>query len=105
MRESFRRQRGAFRFGASDSDIRHAFAPHVNTAADCGRYVNPQGSRKQIEGATICRSTVAQSGENTTDNGAAVQSRYGISARKEGRHVRNGPPGKHGQSAMDQDIR
>ena len=76
VRESFRRRRGAFRFGASDSDIRHAFAPHVNTAVDCGRYVNPQGPRKQIEGATICRSTVAQSGKNTISTGAVVQSSF-----------------------------
>ena len=70
------RRRGAFRFGASDSDIRRAFAPHVNTAVDCGRYVNPQGVRKQIEGAAICGNTVVQSGKNTTDNGAAVQMRH-----------------------------
>ena len=78
MRESFWRRRGAFRFGASDSVIRHAFAPHVNTAVDCGRYVNPQGSRKQIEGAAIDRNTVVQFGKSTTDNGAVVQSSFRI---------------------------
>ena len=72
------RRRGAFRFGASDSDIRHAFAPHVNTAVDCGRCVNPRGVRKQTEGAAVCRNTVAQSGKNTTDNGAVAQSSFRV---------------------------
>ena len=76
VRGSFRRRRGAFRFGASDSDIRHAFAPHVNTAVDCGRYVNPQGSRKQIEGAAIDRNTVVQFGKNTISTSAVVQSSF-----------------------------
>ena len=50
--------------------------PQVDTAIDCGRYVNPEGVRKQIEGAAIYGNTVAQFGKITTSKGAVVQSNF-----------------------------
>ena len=50
--------------------------PQVDTAIDCGRYVNPEGVRKQIEGAAIYGNTVAQFGKITTARGAVVQSNF-----------------------------
>ena len=50
--------------------------PQVDTAIDCGRYVNPEGVRKQLEGAAIYGNTVAQFGKITTAKGAVVQSNF-----------------------------
>ena len=50
--------------------------PQVDTAIDCGRYVNPEGVRKQIEGAAIYGNTVARFGKITTARGAVVQSNF-----------------------------
>ena len=50
--------------------------PQVDTVVDCGRYVNPEGVRKQIEGAAIYGNTVAQFGKITTSKGAVVQSNF-----------------------------
>ena len=50
--------------------------PQVDTAIDCGRYVNPEGVRKQIEGAAIYGNTVARFGKITTAKGAVVQSNF-----------------------------
>ena len=50
--------------------------PQVDTAIDCGRYVNPEGVRKQIEGAAIYGNTVARFGKITTAGGAVVQSNF-----------------------------
>jgi isoquinoline 1-oxidoreductase beta subunit len=50
--------------------------PQVDVAIDCGRYVNPEGVRKQIEGASIYGNTVAQFGKITISNGAVVQSNF-----------------------------
>jgi isoquinoline 1-oxidoreductase beta subunit len=50
--------------------------PQVDVAIDCGRYVNPEGVRKQIEGASIYGNTVAQFGKITTSKGAVVQSNF-----------------------------
>ncbi|MDE0457249.1 MAG: molybdopterin-dependent oxidoreductase, partial [Chromatiales bacterium] len=50
--------------------------PQVDVAIDCGRYVNPEGVRKQIEGASIYGHTVAQFGKITTSKGAVVQSNF-----------------------------
>lgn len=50
--------------------------PQVDTAIDCGRYVNPEGVRKQVEGAAIYGNTVARFGKITTAKGAVVQSNF-----------------------------
>ncbi len=50
--------------------------PQVDTAIDCGRYVNPEGIRKQIEGAAIYGNTVARWGKITTKRGAVEQSNF-----------------------------
>ncbi len=50
--------------------------PQVDTAIDCGRYVNPEGVRKQIEGAAVYGNTVARHGKITTTKGAVDQSNF-----------------------------
>jgi isoquinoline 1-oxidoreductase beta subunit len=50
--------------------------PRVDVAIDCGRYVNPEGIRKQIEGAVIYGNTVARHGKITTTKGAVDQSNF-----------------------------
>ena len=50
--------------------------PRVDTSIDCGRYVNPEGVRKQMEGAAIYGNTIARHGKITTANGAIVQSNF-----------------------------
>ena len=50
--------------------------PQVDTAIDCGRYVNPEGVRKQIEGAAIYGNTIARHGKITTTNGTVDQSNF-----------------------------
>jgi isoquinoline 1-oxidoreductase beta subunit len=50
--------------------------PQVDTAIDCGRYVNPEGIRKQIEGAAIYGNTIARFGKITTTRGAVDQSNF-----------------------------
>ena len=50
--------------------------PQVNVAIDCGRYVNPEGIRKQMEGATTYGHTVARHGKITTSKGAVDQSNF-----------------------------
>jgi isoquinoline 1-oxidoreductase beta subunit len=50
--------------------------PQVDTAIDCGRYVNPEGIRKQIEGAAIYGNTIARFGKITTSRGAVDQSNF-----------------------------
>ncbi len=48
----------------------------VDTSIDCGRYVNPEGIRKQLEGAAIYGNTVATQGKITTTGGAVDQSNF-----------------------------
>ena len=43
--------------------------PQVDMAVDCGRYVNPEGVKKQIEGAAIYGNTVARHGLNKGPRG------------------------------------
>lgn len=50
--------------------------PQVDVAIDCGRYVNPEGIRKQIEGAVVYGHTVARHGKITTTRGAVDQSNF-----------------------------
>lgn len=50
--------------------------PQVDTAIDCGRYVNPEGIRKQMEGAAIYGNTIARHGKITTTRGAVDQSNF-----------------------------
>ena len=50
--------------------------PQVDMAVDCGRYVNPEGIRKQIEGAAVDGNSVARAGKITTTNGAVDQSNF-----------------------------
>lgn len=48
----------------------------VTTAVDCGRVVNPDGLKAQLEGAVIYGLTAALYGEITVKNGAAEQSNF-----------------------------
>jgi isoquinoline 1-oxidoreductase beta subunit len=50
--------------------------PQVDTAIDCGRYVNPEGVLKQVEGAAIYGNTIARFGKITTSRGAVDQSNF-----------------------------
>ena len=50
--------------------------PQVDIAIDCGRYVNPEGIRKQLEGAAIYGNTIARRGIITTTKGAVDQSNF-----------------------------
>lgn len=50
--------------------------PQVDVAVDCGRYVNPDRVRSQIEGATVYGNTVARHGRITTKQGAVEQSNF-----------------------------
>jgi isoquinoline 1-oxidoreductase beta subunit len=50
--------------------------PQVDTVYDAGRYVNPEGIRKQVEGAAIYGNTVARHGLISTTKGAVDQSNF-----------------------------
>ncbi len=50
--------------------------PQVDAAVDCGRYVNPEGIRKQIEGAAIYGNSIARHGKITTTEGTVDQSNF-----------------------------
>ena len=50
--------------------------PQVDYAVDCGRYVNPEGIRKQVEGAAIYGYTIANQGQITLTKGAVDQSNF-----------------------------
>lgn len=50
--------------------------PRVDVAIDCGRYVNPEGVRKQMEGSAIFGNSIARFSEITTTNGAVDQSNF-----------------------------
>ena len=43
---------------------------------DCGRYFNPEGVRKQIEGAAVYGHTVAMHGKITTTKGEVDQTNF-----------------------------
>src|SRR6201989_1223949 len=48
----------------------------VDTAIDCGTYVNPERIQSQIEGAAVMGLSLAKYGELTFRNGRAVQSNF-----------------------------
>jgi len=50
--------------------------PRVDTAIDCGTYVNPERIRSQIEGAAIMGLSLAKYGEVTFKNGRAMQGNF-----------------------------
>ena len=50
--------------------------PRVDTAIDCGTYVNPERIESQIQGAAIMGLSLAKYGELTFKNGRAVQSNF-----------------------------
>ena len=50
--------------------------PQVDMVVDCGRYVNPEGVKKQMEGAAIYGNTVARHGLISTTRGAVDQSNF-----------------------------
>ncbi len=50
--------------------------PRVDVAIDCGRYVNPAGVRKQMEGSAIFGNSIARFSEITTTNGVVDQSNF-----------------------------
>jgi isoquinoline 1-oxidoreductase subunit beta len=50
--------------------------PRVDTAIDCGFYVNPERARSQIEGAAVMGLSLAKYGEITLKNGRVEQSNF-----------------------------
>lgn len=50
--------------------------PQVDQVIDCGRYVNPDRIRSQIEGAAVYGNTVARGGQISTTNGAVNESNF-----------------------------
>jgi isoquinoline 1-oxidoreductase beta subunit len=50
--------------------------PRVDTAIDCGAYVNPERIRSQIEGAAIMGLSLAKHGQLTFKNGRVEQGNY-----------------------------
>jgi isoquinoline 1-oxidoreductase beta subunit len=50
--------------------------PRVDVAIDCGRYVNPEGVRKQMEGAVTYGNTISRHGQITTTRGAVDQGNF-----------------------------
>lgn len=50
--------------------------PRVDVAIDCGRYVNPEGVRKQMEGSATFGNSIARFSEITTTQGAVDQSNF-----------------------------
>jgi isoquinoline 1-oxidoreductase beta subunit len=50
--------------------------PRVDVAVDCGRYVNPDGVRKQMEGATIFGHSIARHNAITTSGGKVDQGNF-----------------------------
>ncbi len=58
---------------SDDGELR---IPRVDVAIDCGRYVNPEGVRKQMEGAAIYGNTIARHGKITTTKGVVDQSNF-----------------------------
>ena len=55
---------------------RHVKILRVDTAADAGTIVNPEGMRKQYEGAAVFGTSLARYGEITAMNGAIEQSNF-----------------------------
>lgn len=55
---------------------RHVKILRVDTAADAGTIVNPEGMRKQYEGAAVFGTSLARYGEITAMNGAIKQSNF-----------------------------
>ncbi|MGF1527035.1 MAG: molybdopterin cofactor-binding domain-containing protein [Candidatus Competibacterales bacterium] len=58
------------------SDQGRVTVPQVDYAVDCGRYVNPEGVRKQIEGAAIYGHSVVLYGKITTTQGRVDQNNF-----------------------------
>ena len=50
--------------------------PRVDTAIDCGTFVNPERIRSQIEGAAIMGLSLAKYGEITFKNGRVMQGNF-----------------------------
>ena len=50
--------------------------PRVDTAVDCGFYVNPERIRSQTEGAAVMGLSLAKYGEITLKNGRVEQSNF-----------------------------
>jgi hypothetical protein len=50
--------------------------PRVDYVVDAGRVVNPEVTRAQFEGAAVCGTSVARSGEITAKNGVIEQSNF-----------------------------
>jgi isoquinoline 1-oxidoreductase beta subunit len=50
--------------------------PRVDTAIDCGTYVNPERIQSQIEGAAIMGMSLAKYGEITFKDGKVQQRNY-----------------------------
>jgi len=52
------------------------WVPRVDVAIDCGRYVNPEGVRKQMEGSATFGNSIARFSQITTTKGAVDQSNF-----------------------------
>ena len=50
--------------------------PRVDVAIDFGRYVNPEGIRKQVEGAVVYGNSIAREGKITITKGAVDQGNF-----------------------------
>ncbi len=50
--------------------------PRVDTAVDCGFYINPERIRSQVEGAAVQGTALAKNSEITFKNGRAQQSNF-----------------------------
>ena len=50
--------------------------PRVDTAVDCGFYINPERIRSQVEGAAVQGTALAKNSEMTFKNGRAQQSNF-----------------------------
>jgi isoquinoline 1-oxidoreductase beta subunit len=50
--------------------------PRVDVAIDCGRYVNPEGVRKQMEGSATFGNSIGRFSKITTTKGAVDQSNF-----------------------------
>lgn len=57
-------------------DAGELWIPRVDVAIDCGRYVNPEGVRKQMEGSATFGNSIARFNRITTTDGAVDQSNF-----------------------------
>ena len=69
--------------------------PRVDTAIDCGFYVNPERIRSQIEGAAVMGLSLAKYGEITLKNGRVEQSNFNDYPGRSARRIAGGDEHLH----------